>query len=274
MSGYLIPVLLVCIIGIVAGVILTIAAKLMFVPVDERVSACTDALPGANCGGCGYAGCSDYAVAIVENGAELNKCPVGGAAVAEALGAVMGVSVEAGEAHFALVKCGGYADKSQKILEYKGIPSCKAVKSMYNGDNACAYGCLGQGDCVKACNFNAIGIVNGVAWVDRANCVGCGACATSCPNHIIDMVPQKSLVYVACSSCDKGAATRKACSAGCIGCKKCEKACKFDAVHVVDNHAIIDAEKCKNCGLCAKECPTGAIVKLPRPAKKAAAATA
>ena len=171
MSSYLIPVLLVCIIGIVAGVILTIAAKLMFVPVDERVSACTDALPGANCGGCGYAGCSDYAVAIVENGAELNKCPVGGAAVAEALGAVMGVSVEAGEAHYALVKCGGYADKSQKILEYKGIPSCKAVKSMYNGDNACAYGCLGQGDCVKACNFNAIGIVNGVAWVDRAHAI-------------------------------------------------------------------------------------------------------
>ena len=136
MSSYLIPVLLVCIIGIVAGVILTIAAKLMFVPVDERVSACTDALPGANCGGCGYAGCSDYAVAIVENGAELNKCPVGGAAVAEALGAVMGVSVEAGEAHYALVKCGGYADKSQKILEYKGIPSCKALAE--ESGNSCA----------------------------------------------------------------------------------------------------------------------------------------
>lgn len=267
MTVYLIPILLVCIVGIIAGIMLTVAAKLMYVPVDERVAACTEALPGANCGGCGFAGCADYAGAIVESGAELNKCPVGGAETAAKLGEIMGMSVDAGEGSYAAVKCGGYGDKSKKILEYSGIQSCRAVKSMYNGDNACAYGCLGMGDCVNACNFNAIGIVNGVAWVDRENCVGCGACAKVCPNHIIDMVPKKNIVYVACSSCDKGAATRKACEAGCIGCKKCEKSCKFDAIHVENNRAVIDPEKCKNCGLCAKECPTGAILKLPKPKK-------
>ena len=209
MNMYLIPILLVCIIGIIAGVLLTVAAKLMYVPVDERITDCTEALPGANCGGCGFAGCSDYATAIVEGGAELNRCPVGGAEVAAKLGVVMGVAVEAGEGSYAAVKCGGYGDKAQKLIEYKGISTCKAVKSMYNGDNVCAYGCLGMGDCAAACNFNAIGVVNGVAWVDRENCVGCGACAKVCPNHIIDMVPKKSIVYVACSSCDKGADTRR-----------------------------------------------------------------
>ena len=264
MGSLTIPVILVCTIGIIAGVMLTIAAKVMYVPVDERITECAEALPGANCGGCGFAGCSDYAGAIVESGAELNRCPVGGAAVAAKLGEIMGVAVEAGEGSYAVVRCGGYADKTSKIMEYQGVPTCSAIKTIYGGGGACGHGCLGLGDCVKACNFNAIGVVNGVAWVDRENCVGCGACTKACPNGLIALVPKKSIVYVKCSSTDKGAATRKACEAGCIGCKKCEKSCKFEAITVVDNHAVIDPEKCKNCGLCAKECPTGAILKLPR----------
>lgn len=269
--AYLIPVLIVCVVGIVAGVLLTVAAKIMFVPVDERVEQLTEALPGANCGGCGYAGCSDYASAIVESGADVNLCPVGGPSVTSALAAIMGVDAGSAEGEYAVVMCGGYDNKTDKIFDYQGIPTCKAVKSLYGGIGACGHGCLGYGDCVEACQFDAIGIVNGVAWVDRNNCVGCKACAKACPNDIIAMVPKHNLTYVACSSTDKGAVTRKVCQAGCIGCKKCEKVCKFDAIKVENNNAVIDPEKCKNCGMCAKECPTHAIVKLPKPAKAAAA---
>ena len=267
--AYLIPVIIVCVVGIVAGVLLTIAAKIMYVPVDERVEQLTEALPGANCGGCGFAGCSDYANAIVESGADVTLCPVGGPSVSSALAAVMGIEAGSVEGEYAVVLCGGYDNKTDKIFEYQDIPTCKAVKSLYGGAGACGHGCLGYGDCVEACKFNAIGIVNGVAWVDRTNCVGCTACSKACPNGIIAMVPKYSLTYVACSSTDKGAVTRKACQAGCIGCRKCEKICKFDAVQVEDNKAVIDPQKCKNCGMCVRECPTGAIVKLPKPAKSA-----
>lgn len=269
--AYLIPILIVCVVGLIAGVLLTVAAKIMHVPVDERVEQLIEALPGANCGGCGFAGCADYANAIVESGADVNLCPVGGPSVASALAAVMGIEAGSAEGEYAVVMCGGYDAKTEKIFEYQGIPSCKAVKTLYGGAGACGHGCLGYGDCVEACNFNAIGIVNGVAWVDRTNCVGCKACSKACPNGIIAMVPKSNLVYVACSSTDKGAVTRKACQAGCIGCKKCEKVCKFDAITVENNKAVIDPAKCKNCGLCGKECPTGAIVKLAKPKAPAAA---
>lgn len=269
MTLYLIPIIIVCAIGIVSGVLLTVAAKVMYVPVDERVEQLTESLPGANCGGCGFAGCSDYASSIVENGAELNRCPVGGPAVSAKLAEIMGTSAGDIEEKCAVVMCGGYDNKTEDIFEYQGIPSCKAIKTFYGGVGACGHGCLGYGDCVAACNFNAIGVVNGVAWVDRENCVGCGACAKACPNDLIALIPKKNTVYVSCSSHDKGAVTRKACEAGCIGCKKCEKACKFGAIKVEDNKAVIDPALCKNCGLCAKECPTGAIIKLPKQAKAA-----
>ena len=264
MSAYLFPIVLVTVVGIIAGVMLTIAAKVMYVPVDERVEELTEALPGANCGGCGFAGCSDYASAIVNDGADLTSCAVGGPACAAELGKIMGVEVSASEPKVALVKCCGYNGKTNKILEYKGVPTCKANKSIYSGDGACMHGCIGLGDCVRACKFNAIGIVNGVAWVDRNNCTGCGACTRTCPNSIIELVPKHSLVYVACSSTDKGAQTRKQCTAGCIACRKCEKTCKFDSIHVVDNHAVIDFDTCKNCGMCVKVCPDQTIIKLAR----------
>lgn len=267
MTSYLIPILLVCIVGIVAGLILTIAAKLMYVPVDERVTACTEALPGANCGGCGYAGCSDYASAIVNDGAELTSCPVGGPDCAAELGKIMGLEVFSAEPQTAIVRCGGFGEKTSKILDYKGVPTCKANKSIYSGDGACMYGCIGLGDCETACKFDAIRVVNGAAWVDRENCVGCGACTKVCPNELITLVPKKNLVYVACSNCDKGAQTRKQCTAGCIGCRKCEKTCKFEAIKIVDNHAVIDPETCKNCGMCAKVCPDESIIKLARKKK-------
>ena len=176
---------------------------------------------------------------------------MGGPAVSQKLASIMGVESGSSEGEYALVLCGGYDNKTNTIFEYNGIPSCQAVKSLYGGAGACGHGCLGYGDCVEACNFDAIGVVNGVAWVDRTNCVGCKACAKACPNDIIAMVPKHSLTYVACSSTDKGAATRKACEAGCIACRKCEKICKFDAIKVEDNRAVIDPEKVQKTAACA-----------------------
>lgn len=263
MGSIIFPAIMVAVIGLVAGIILTIASKLMYVPVDERVAAVREALPGANCGACGYAGCDDYAAALgADPSLSTALCPVGGAAVAAEIASIMGVEAGDVEAKVATVMCAGSNAVTSQIMEADRIHTCKAAKNFFGGQWACPHGCLGLGDCVAECAYDAIRVINGVAVVDREACVGCGACAKACPNHIIDMVGEKSKVYVACRSVAKGAATRKACSVGCIGCKKCEKACKFEAVTIENNLARVDYDKCKNCGLCAKECPTGAIVNL------------
>ena len=133
---------------------------------------------------------------------------------------------------------------------------------MFGGVNVCSHGCLGFGDCEAVCAYGAISVCDGVAVVNRELCVGCGMCEKACPNQVIRIAPAKNKVIVHCNSTDPGAKTRKACTNGCIGCKKCEKVCKFEAVTIENNLAAIDPEKCKNCGLCAKECPTGAIINL------------
>lgn len=261
MSAILTPVLLVVAMGFVFAVILTIAAKVFFVPVDETVVQLREQLPGANCGGCGFAGCDDYAAALAADpeGVGPNKCPVGGAECAAALAAILGIEAGSAEPQVATVMCNGNSQAVKSLLEYQGLTTCSAASTLYGGMNQCKYGCLGLGDCTRACNFDAIKICDGVAVVARDLCTGCGACAASCPKHVIRIAPAKNKVVVQCHSEDKGAATRKACSNGCIACGKCTKVCKFEAITVENNHAIIDPEKCKNCGLCAKECPTGAI---------------
>ena len=163
---------------------------------------------------------------------------------------------------------------AKKLMEYQGLSTCSAAKQLFGGLNVCSHGCLGLGDCQAACPYGAIQVCDGVAVVNRDMCVGCGICANTCPNRVIRIAPAKNKVIVQCHSTDPGAKTRKACSNGCIGCKKCEKACKFDAVKVENNLAMIDPEKCKNCGLCAKECPTGAIINLRAKRKPAAPAVA
>lgn len=247
----------------------------MFVPVDERVAAIEEVLPGANCGACGFAGCSDYAKAL-GNDADVSTslCPVGGAAVASQIAEIMGVAGGDVDPKIAMVMCKGTLEATRQIEELDRIHSCKSAKMFYGGNWACPYGCLGMGDCADVCQFDAIRIVDGVAQIDREKCVGCEACMKVCPNHIIQMVGKKNLFVVACQSKAKGAQTRKACTAGCIGCMKCQKICKFEAVTVENNLATIDYDKCKNCGMCAKECPTGAILsfrKKKAPAKKPAA---
>lgn len=263
MSTILLPAIIVAVVGLIAGIVLTIASKVMFVPVDEKVAAIQEVMPGANCGACGFAGCDDYATALGEGTTDdTTSCPVGGANLAAAIAEILGVEAGSADPESAMVLCKGNNYATNKIMEEVRIKSCKEAKMFYGGDWACTHGCLGLGDCVKACKFDAIRVINGCAVVDREGCVGCKACAKECPQHIITMVSKKKLVFITCSSTDKGAVARKACSVACIGCMKCQKSCKFDAITVENFLAKINFEACKNCGLCAKECPTGAIVNL------------
>ena len=276
--GVITPVLLVAAIGLICAGLLVFASKVFHVAVDERVSLVREALPGANCGGCGYAGCDAYAAALVaDEGLSCTLCSPGGAAAAAQIAEVLGRSAGATEPVVAQVMCNGTCDASRTLLDWQGMQSCKGAKGWFSSPNACMFGCMGLGDCVDACQFDAIGIINGVAVVNRENCVACGACTGVCPQQIIKLVPEKNQVHVLCSSKDKGAVARKNCDNACIGCMKCTTVCNFDAISVEDNLARIDVAKCTSCGLCASVCPTGAInsyKKLPpkAAAEKAAAA--
>ena len=252
------PILVVLLIGCVAGLVLSVASKFFAVKTDERVTKVRAELPGANCGACGYSGCDAYAAAVVA-GAKTNLCVPGGVSTAQKVSEIMGVSSEGVVAKVAVVKCSGNQNVAGYIMDYQGPKTCVACNSFYQGRRSCSHGCLGYGDCVSVCPNGAISIVEGVAVVDRTLCVGCGLCAKQCPNHLIDIIPATARAYVGCSSCDKGAYTRKVCKAGCIGCKKCERSCPNGAAKVVNNLASIDVNLCTNCGECAKQCPTGAI---------------
>jgi Na+-translocating ferredoxin:NAD+ oxidoreductase RNF subunit RnfB len=265
-----IPVIIVVAIGFVAAAVLVFASRVFAVEVDETAVAISDVLPGANCGGCGYAGCNDYAGALAaDHSLPCNKCAVGGAAVTEKIALILGVAAGDEEKEVAVVMCNGVNSVVRKLMDYTDYKSCKASKSFFGGMNACAFGCIGLGDCVNACQFDAIHVRDGVAWVDRSKCTSCGACAKACPNNLIRISPEKNLVFVRCSNKEKGAVAMKACRNACIGCKKCQNACKFDAVHVENNLSYIDPELCRNCGMCEKACPTGAIVNMRLVAKYA-----
>lgn len=259
MNGILTPVIIVSVIGIIAGVVLTVAAKYMAVPVDERVSNIREVLPGANCGACGFAGCDEYAEKLINEGVAPNLCTPGGSEVAGKIGELLGVSVGEVVPMTAIVKCSGTCQNTTYIMDYQGPQTCEACNYFYQGRRACSHACLGYGDCVAVCQYDAIYIENGIAVVDKERCTGCSMCAKNCPNHLIDIVPRSSDIFVACSSTDKGAFTRKVCSAGCIGCRKCEKTCEYGAITITDNLASVDPAKCTNCGACVGVCPTKVI---------------
>ena len=247
--------------GLFIGLFLGFAGTKFAVEVDEREEAITGVLPGNNCGGCGYAGCSGLAAAIVKGEAEISGCPVGGAPVAAKIGEIMGIEAGATVRKTAFVKCAGTCDKAKQDYEYHGIHDCIMVNMMQNGGpKACNYGCLGEGTCVAACPFDAIHIVDGVAVVDKEACKACGKCVAVCPKHLIELVPYDQKHLVQCSSQDKGKDVMKACSVGCIGCRMCVKVCEAGAVTVENNIAHIDPEKCTNCGACAAKCPKKIIL--------------
>lgn len=262
MSGIITAGLVIGITGLIIGLLLGFAAIKFAVPVDEKEIAVRDLLPGNNCGGCGYAGCDALAKAIAAGEAAVGACPVGGAAVAEKIGAVMGVEGGSAEKQVAFVKCTGTCDKATVKYNYYGVADCKnAAVVPGGGDKACAFGCLGDGSCVAACQFDAIHIVNGVAVVDVEKCVACGKCKEECPRQLIEMVPYSTAYAVGCNSTEKGPKVKAACQQGCIGCGICAKQCEAGAIAVENNIAHIDQSKCTGCGKCAEKCPAKVIVK-------------
>ena len=263
MDGVLIAILIVGGVGLFVGIFLGIAGIFFKVESDPKVEAITEALPGNNCGGCGYAGCSNLAEAIAKGEAPVNQCPVGGAKVGAKIAAIMGVDAEDSIRMRAYVACHGTPDQTQELYEYTGVKDCAMVGYVPSkGAKSCGFGCTGFGNCVKACLFDAIHVVNGVAVVDAEKCKACGKCVAACPRHLISMIPYGKVTVVGCSSCDKGPVTMKACKVGCIGCGICMKNCPSGAVKVENFHAIIDQEKCTHCGLCAEKCPKKCIELL------------
>ncbi len=242
--------------GIFIGFFLGISGEKFKVEVDPREEAITGVLPGNNCGGCGYAGCSGLAAAIVKGEAEVGGCPVGGEPVAAQVAKIMGVEAGASVKKVAFVKCAGTCEKAKTDYEYFGEEDCSMLAFVPNGGpKACNFGCLGFGNCVKSCPFDAIHVVDGIAVVDPEACKACGKCIAACPKQLIELVPHDAAQKVQCASRNKGKDVMAACSVGCIGCKLCEKNCPAGAVTVADNIAHIDYEKCTRCGVCAQKCP-------------------
>ena len=251
--------LVVAVVGLLAGVMLALASHFFAVPENETAKKVRECLPGANCGACGFAGCDAYAEAVAEGKAEANACIPGGADVASQLSAILGVSVSAGAKKVAFVNCTGDCNAVNSAVVYDGMDNCKAASMIYGGPSSCKYGCIGCGDCMNVCPADAIIICDDLARIDPKTCIGCGKCVNTCPKSIITLVPQSTAAAVACSNTEKGAAARKNCKNACIGCKKCEKVCPEGAIKVVDNLAVIDYEKCADCGICTAQCPTGCL---------------
>ena len=251
--------------GLLFGLVLAAASKVFYVETDPRLDQLNACLPGANCGGCGYAGCGGYAEAVLNGEAAIGKCASGGNECAQAMSAIMGIKAEAVTRKVALVRCSGEKtyDKDGNLVSgakikahYEGFKDCLAASKVGgNGPLSCKFGCLGYGSCTKACKYGAIKVVNGVAHVDEDLCVGCMACAAACPRGLIIPVEPNRNVVIACNSMAKGAVTTRGCTVGCIGCGLCKKICPNGAITVSNNLAVIDYSKCDNCGLCATVCP-------------------
>lgn len=251
------------ILGAVLGLILAYASKKFYVEVDPRVEKVLGALPGANCGACGYPGCAAYAEAVVLKGAPINLCVPGAGGVVAAIGNIMGVTASATEPKFATVACNG--DGVAQRFQYDGVKTCNAASLMglAGSFQNCPYGCLGLGSCAKACPFGAIRMgEDNLPYIDETICTGCGKCVEVCPRKLPRVDPESRIIFVRCNNKDRGALANKTCNHACIACGKCERECPFDAIHVVNNLAVIDYDKCKLCGKCVKACPKNLIVNL------------
>lgn len=277
MSFIIQAVIVLGVIAILAAAVLYVCSKKFAVYEDPRIGQVAEILPGANCGGCGFPGCSGMADALVK-GCDAGSidglnCPVGGAEVMTKVADLLDMAIANSEPKVAVVRCNGTCANRPKIAEYKGLRTCAAMHSCGAGETACGYGCLGCGDCVAACQFGAISInpETGIAEVDEEKCTACGACVKACPRNIIEL-RKKGVkgrrVYVSCVNKDKGPAAMKACAAACIGCGKCQKECAFEAITIANNVSYIDPDKCRLCRKCEKVCPTHAIIAVNFPAPK------
>jgi len=247
--------------GTVFGLGISFAAKRFAVQIDPRVEKVKDVLAHAHCGACGYAGCEQYAEAVVNNpDVSPNLCIPAGAKGAEAVALITGKKAEIREPQFARIMCQGSSSRSRRKFKYEGVIDCRAAVLAGGGDKSCAYGCLGYGTCSRVCPFNAITMSeDGLPVVDITKCTGCRKCEQACPKKVIEVLPASKMVLVSCHSRDKGGDTKKHCDVGCIACGICVKVCPFDAPSVQNSFSRIDVDKCKVCGLCVTKCPTKAI---------------
>jgi len=248
------------VLGLIFGLGLAAASKKFAVRTDPRIEHILDALPGVNCGACGYGGCADYAETVVMGGAPINLCIPGGAKAIKDVAEIMGVQAMDVVPTKAIVEC--QRDDARPVrFEYAGLRDCRSANLIAGGFTPCKYACLGLGTCVEKCPFDAIHIgPKGIPVVDEEKCTSCGNCVRACPRNIITIRPDDKTVHILCKSHDKGALARKACNNACIACRRCVKECPFDAIEIVDNLAKIDYDKCKACGKCVAVCPNNCIV--------------
>lgn len=274
MSIILYTIVTLAVIGASAAVILYFVAQKFKVFEDPRIDEVEESLPSANCGGCGFAGCRAFAEACVKatDLGELN-CPVGGAETMESVASILGLEAVKKAPRVAFIRCNGTCDHRPKTNDFDGASTCAISAANYSGETGCEYGCLGYGDCVAACEFDAIDLRAGmgVPLILDDKCVACGACVEACPKNLIElrkMYPKGRKVVVACRNEAKGGVARKSCEVACIGCGKCEKVCEFDAITIENNLAFIDSDKCKLCRKCVSVCPTNAIIEVGFPPRK------
>ncbi len=251
-------------IGTLAALILYFVAQKFKVIEDPRIDEVEEALPGANCGACGYAGCRAFAEAIVKNESlEGMNCPVGGADMMKEIADLLGLEADETDEMIAVVRCNGSRHHAPPKVEYDGLTSCAFAHALSSGESGCPNGCLGLGDCVESCDFDAIHMNPETGLPDvNDKCVACGACVDACPRDIIELRPKgkkEKRVHVSCVNTEKGGPAKKNCSVACIGCGLCVTACPFNAITLENNLAYIDPQKCKLCRLCVPICPTGAI---------------
>lgn len=273
-SVVLITIITLSLLGITAALILYFVAQRFKVYEDPRIDEVEEALPAANCGGCGFAGCRNFAEALVKSESfEGLNCPVGGADVMARVAEILGREAPESEPLVAVVRCNGTPEHRKRTSIYEGAKNCTIAHNLYTGETDCPYGCLGLGECVDACDFEAMYMDNetGLPVIIDDNCVACGACVKACPRDIIELrkkAKKDRKIYVSCVNEDKGGPARKACKVACIGCGKCEEVCNFDAITIKNNLAFIDSDKCKFCRKCEPVCPTKAILELNFPPRK------
>ncbi len=261
------PALFIGLVGLVFGLILAWSARKFAVHIEEKILQIKQVLPGVNCGACGQTGCESFAKAVFEGRVKADACPVGGADVAAAVAEIMGIKLTNTISYVARVHCGGFNGVSKAKYAYAGVKDCVAAFALHGGPLMCSHGCVGFGNCAKACPFGAIVVEDGLARIVEEKCKGCEKCVATCPKKLIGMQKRGTQYSVCCMSQDKGPLTRKHCAAGCIACTKCVKTCTHGAISMDGNVATIDPEKCVNCGDCLPVCPTGAIRRV-RPGRK------
>ncbi|MDD7557071.1 MAG: Fe-S cluster domain-containing protein [Porphyromonas somerae] len=270
----IVTILFLAIVGALAALLLFVVSKKFHVEEDARIELVNEALPGANCGGCGYPGCSGFARACVEaESMEGLFCTVGGNDTMLKVADILGRTAVEAEPQLAVVRCNGTCDARPKVNQYDGASSCAIAAATYGGETGCTFGCLGLGDCTLACGFDAIKMnpLTGLPEVDEERCTACGACVKACPKMIIELRkkgPKGRRIFVSCVNKEKGGVAKKACDNACIGCSKCFKECKFEAITIANNLAYIDPNKCRLCRKCVVVCPTGAIHEVNFPPRK------